>query len=133
MSMHTGRLIAITFLISICTILSACNDDTVENEPVTVDHGRTGQEKNNEIYTGPEDLNNREDIRFSLDSVSDINSDKGNMFTQEFKPDAGFYKLYGNLLVYNADSSIFIDAYSNNWIIEERNDGALYAREGEVD
>lgn len=131
MDMCTSRLIVFSTIILACSMFAACTDNTEETKSVTTDS--ISLLKGIDTYGSWDVFSNPEGISFSLDSLSQIDNIKGELFTQPFEPDADFYKCYGKLLVYNADSSIFIDGYSNNWIIEEHEDGMLYARAGEVD
>lgn len=86
-----------------------------------------------EIFLGWDDFYSKEDIAFSIDSFDKADTLTGELFTQHFTPTDSFYMRFKNLLVYNEDSSMFIDPYSGSWIIEIGKDGKQYAREGEVD
>lgn len=135
-AMYNRRLSFFAITMGLCIIFSACSDDSNKDETTTVEHITTDSinlQKDKEVYATWGELYGNEDIPFSLDSFTTTNNIKGDLFTQPFEPDADYYKLYGNLLVYNADSSTFIDAYSTTWIIEEQENGVLYARAGEVD
>jgi len=88
---------------------------------------------NSEVYAAWDELYSAEDPSFSIDSFVKNDTVSNELFTTDFTPSDSFFKRFGKLLVYNNDSSVFIDAYSTTWMIEPGKDGILYAREGEVD
>lgn len=114
---------------------SACTDE--EEQPVyvpdVVEPIEITLDTDSEVYLGWDDFYSKDDITFSIDSFSKTDTLAGQLFTQHFTPDDSFYLRFANLLVYNEDSSMFIDPYSGSWIIEIGKDGKQYAREGEID
>ena len=123
-------LLAVTLI-----ILSGCATDEkqAENPPITIAADTIGHETNNNIYTTWEEFYKKEDISFTLDSFLKNDTIIGELHITSYKPNDTFYRNFGNLLVYNSDSSMFIDAFSTNWIIERDGNGKLTAREGEID
>lgn len=129
-----NRVLAI-IIAAIVITLPACNDDdtgTQDTIPV-VDTTKIVLDTNEDVYASWDDFYSKDDIAFSLDSFMKSDTLNGELYIQSFEPDKDYYTNYGPLLVYNYDSSMFIDAYSTAWIIEADKEGQLYAREGEVD
>jgi len=117
-------------------MLSGCATDDkkqVETPPIEKTADTIGLETNNNIYTSWEEFYKKEDISFALDSFFKNDTIIGELHITSYKPNDSFYTNFGNLLVYNSDSTMFIDAFSTNWIIERDRNGKLTAREGEID
>lgn len=131
-SIHTKLLIA-------CFItLAACTDDSEEQKPVKVDTADLNKDSvfldsSEPAFSNWQEHYKIDDISFSLDSfmLSDTVSAQLYSTTADLSPE--YFDLYGKLLVYNDDSSLFIDPFSYSLIIEKDKGGKLYAREGEVD
>jgi len=134
--MYTGRSgLIIAVALGITTLLAACDGDEAEKQPVVVEDTLSNMllQSDSEVYATWDEFYRQDDLTFAIDSFMKVDTVNGQLFTQSFKPDADYFKRFGKLLVYNADSSIFIDAYSTTWIVEPDAKGTLYAREGEVD
>ena len=132
--MKTGSIIkaATLGLILGMAACGGCDDKqaTEVQKPVT---DTISLKNNSEVYAAWDELYSAEDPAFSIDSFIKDDTAKNELFLSDFTPTDSFYLRFGSLLVYNPDSSMFIDAYSTSWIIEPGNGGKLYAREGEVD
>lgn len=120
-----------------CLLLTACNDDIPSNtasEPVTppkVDSiSLSAQDPN---FDGWDNFYSKDDINFSIDSFILMDTLDGELYIKHYVPTDSFFRAFENLLVYNHDSTKFIDAYSSTWIVEVGKDGKQYAREGEID
>ncbi len=115
--------------------MAACGgcDDKAEKEKPAAVADTISLKGNGDVYAAWDELYSAEDPGFSIDSFIKNDTAKNELFTSDFTPSDSFYQRFGSLLVYNHDSSLFIDAYSTSWIIEPGKGGALYAREGEVD
>lgn len=121
-------------VLSMAVFLSACTDSETAGETNTVVTQDTiSLQKNSDVYATWDDFYKQDDATFSIDSFMLTDTFPGKMLIQTFKPTDSFYNLFGSLLVYNSDSSAFIDCYSSSWIIEKDNKGVLNAREAEVD
>lgn len=120
--------------IALATMLSACGDDTpptTETIPPPVD--TIALKTDGEAYAVWQDFYKKNDISFSLDSFKKSDTLKGELYTTTFIPSDSFNKKFGKLLVYNNDSSMFLDAYSTTWLVDIDKQGKLHAREGEAD
>lgn len=117
--------------------LASCNDDESRNAttppPAVQQPDTVSFQRDNEIYASWEEFYRKEDLSFSLDSFLRADTITGELHISAYRPSDSFYNSFGNLLVYNADSTMFIDAYSSNWIVEKGNDGKMHAREAEID
>lgn len=109
-----------------------CDEKTEQEETTTRVADTISLRGSDEVYAAWDELYSSEDPAFSIDSFVKNDTTRNELYTTDFSPSDSFYQRFGNLLVYNTDSSMFIDGYSTTWMIEPRN-GALYAREGEVD
>lgn len=132
--MKTGSIIskiAFSFVFSI-VICTSCNDEPVEEISQSV-ADTISLDGNNEVYAAWDDIYSAEDPAFSIDSFIKNDTIRNELFVTDFTASDTFFQRFGKLLVYNSDSSIFIDAYSTSWLIEQGKAGTLYAREAEVD
>ena len=133
--MKNGILKVGIVVFALAVLLSACTDDD-NQQPVDAaidnpDH--IVLRADSEAFASWEEFYSKDDISFSIDSFRKTDTVNGELFSRKFIPDDSFYACFGKLLVYNSDSSMFIDAYSTSWIVEAGKDGLLHAREGEVD
>lgn len=123
------------FFAGLLVIALGCDDDT-EDAPIEVKDEQPTEiriDPGDEHIMGWNEFYSKEDLSFSLDSFDKADTIKGELFTQHFAPGDSFYQHYGRLISYNDDSSMFIDPYSGSWIVEIRDDGMPYAREGEIE
>ncbi len=132
--MKTGSIIQACTLVSILSMAACggCDDKKVNETPPPV-ADTISLNGDNEVYAAWDDIYSAEDPAFSIDSFVKNDTIRNELFTSDFTPSDSFFQQFGKLLVYNADSSIFIDAYSTSWLMEKGKGGILYAREAEVD
>ncbi len=132
--MKTAKILRIGTLVLILGI-SACGgcDDKAEKQQPAAVADTISLKGNSEAYAAWDELYSAEDPAFSIDSFIKSDTAKNELFTSDFTATDSFYQRFGSLLVYNQDSSLFIDAYSTSWIVETGKGGKLHAREGEVD
>lgn len=122
------------FTVGLLLFVAACGGCDKEAEKEELPAADTiSLSENSEVYATWDELYSLDDPAFSVDSFIKNDTVKNELFTTGFTPSDSFYNRFGRLLVYNDDSSMFIDAYSTAWIIEPGKGGSLYAREGEVD
>lgn len=114
--------------------LSACDSDTENNnEKNTAEISDTLLSTSVTSHAGDfADWATQYDIK--MPANSEISSEGILKFIPDTtRLDDEFYKNYGKLLVYNPDSTRFIDFLSYNIIIDEDKNGNMTARSGEAD
>lgn len=126
-----SRVLILGLVISLAACGGCKDEETVTEQPPVAD--TISLNGNSEVYAVWDELYSQDDPSFSIDSFLKSDTVKNELFVADFHPTDSFYQRFASLLVYNSDSSLFIDAYSTAWIIEPRKDGSLRAREGEVD
>lgn len=132
--MAAKSLYSITAL-AIALTLTACTDEKekpVENLPVKV-VDTIGIQHDNNAFVSWEEFYKNNDVTFSLDSFMKTDTVKGELLTVSYVAPDTFYQQFGNLIVYNQDSTQFIDAYSTAWISEKGADGKYHMRESDPD
>ena len=123
-------------LFAITLAIFSCNDDKEPAEVTIVDapvDSLVSLNASDRVYISWDEFYKKNDITFSLDSFLKADTITGELYTISYTPSPEYFENFGNLLVYNEDSSKFIDAFSSSWIIEKGTDGKLHAREGEID
>lgn len=133
--MTTGKNSIVAMLASLL-LITACGDEQKPTEATTTPPkpaDTIGISRTENAYISWEEFYHNNDVSFSLDSFIKYDTVKGELLTVYFTPTDSFYRLFGNVLVFNQDSSKYIDAYSTGWISDQGKDGKVHMREGEPD
>lgn len=116
------------------TIISCSDEESPAEEKVTtvVVEQPPLLQPGDKVYSSWEEYYNNMDNHFQVDSFVITDTTYNDLLIKKADLNDTFYQNYGDLIVYNKDSSMFIDPYSYSLIIETKN-GKRIARGGEVD
>lgn len=128
----------LTFVIVVVTLfISSCKnngDDDQQAAPVTTEEPT---ERLDTVFSGA-DLNYLDQLRASKYAAAQntpidwskfrmvTSSHEDSLVTSPFQPDTAYYRMYGRLLRYSPDSSMFIDLDSYNVDFQKNRKGEIY-------
>jgi len=130
------------YCITILFLLSACrNGRRAKNEEMSEAEEKEqfadsllNKIKNQPLlYKDWHNIYKEKDSQFSLDSFEYLSEYNDEFLSSSVMLDKSFYKRYGPLLVYNADSTKFIDAFSYYLVLNIDKNGKITHRGTEAD
>lgn len=125
----------IVFLASLLIFISACTENDEKQAMTNIDDASADSifiNPENDAYSSWDNYYRHNNISFSMDSFMRADTIISDLLIRSAELDKDFYEQFSSLIVYNEDSTLFLDAYSYSMIVEKK-DGKLYARGGEVD
>lgn len=129
--------ITILFLLSACRYKQKEKNNTemseAEEKEYLADSLLNNIKTQSELYKDWTNAYKEKDIHFSLDSFEYLSEYNDEFLNSSFTPDKSFYKKYGPLLVYNADSTKFIDLFSYYLVLNINKNGKVSSGGTEAD
>ena len=131
----THYIIVFLGIMSVMFACSCSNDEDTE-KPKELEENIGDKiilDTQNEVFKTWDEFYSKDDLTFSIDSFQLIDTIAGELYTSTANLSDTFFKCYSKLIIYNDDSSKFIDPLSYSLIVEADSKGKLHARGGEVD
>lgn len=131
-----GALYTLLIIGASSALFTSCSDEETNEQPEVVETISTDEivlNPENDIYKSWDEFYSKDDLSFSIDSFKLTDTISGELYTSNANLSDTFFKHYERLIVYNTDSTKFIDPLSYSLIVEMDDNGKLHARGGEVD